>query len=285
MSPEPVLPEPVLQVSGLEVVLGRGARRRRVLDDVALHVSAGEIVGLVGETGSGKSTLARAVLGLVPVARGVVRVAGRETQALRGAARRAHRREGHVQYVFQDPLRSFDPDRTVGDSVGEPLAVRGGGLARREIADAVARRFADVQLDPALASRLPGELSGGQRQRAAVARALITDPRVVILDEPVSALDAANRVRVLELLTVLRGAGVALLYISHDLGSVAGITDRTAVLYDGRIVETAPSHRLIREPQHPYSRLLVGSAPTLTGAGLDRAERARLRAELADTAR
>lgn len=284
MSPEPVLPEPVLQVSGLEVVLGRGARRRRVLDDVALHVSAGEIVGLVGETGSGKSTLARAVLGLVPVARGVVRVAGRETQALRGAARRAHRREGHVQYVFQDPLRSFDPDRTVGDSVGEPLAVC-GGLARPELADAVARRLADVQLDPALASRLPGELSGGQRQRAAVARALITDPRVVILDEPVSALDAANRVRVLELLTVLRGAGVALLYISHDLGSVAGITDRTAVLYDGRIVETAPSHRLIREPQHPYSRLLVGSAPTLTGAGLARDERARLRAELADTAR
>ncbi|WP_431802713.1 ABC transporter ATP-binding protein [Microbacterium sp. bgisy203] len=247
---------------------------------MSLDVAAGEIVGLVGESGSGKTTLARTVLGLVPIRAGEIFVDGAAVHGLAGARRRAFRRSGAVQYVFQDPLRSFDPDRTIGDSIAEPLTVR-GGRERAGAADAVSARLVDVELDPALAGRLPGELSGGQRQRAAIARALITDPAVIVLDEPVSALDAANRVKILELLTRLRGQGVALLYISHDLGSVAGVTDRTAVLYDGTIVETATSESVVRRPEHAYTRLLVGSAPTLAGAGMPRAERERLRRELA----
>ena len=125
--------------------------------------------------------------------------------------------------------------------------------------------------------RLPGELSGGQRQRVAVARALVTEPELVILDEPVSALDSANRVQVLEILADLRASGVALVFISHDLGSVAGITDRVAVLYQGAVVEVDATDAIVNRPQHHYTRLLVGSAPTLTTGSLDRARRDELR--------
>jgi ABC-type glutathione transport system ATPase component len=125
--------------------------------------------------------------------------------------------------------------------------------------------------------RLPGELSGGQRQRVALARALVTEPRLVILDEPVSALDSANRVRALELFKELRDSGVALLFISHDLGSVAGVADRIAVLYDGEIVEVGAARSVVNRPQHTYTRLLVGSVPTLTSAAAGRAQRQALR--------
>lgn len=272
--------EPALSVQGIDVTVGHGSRRTRILRDVSLQIEAGEAWGLVGETGSGKSTLARAVLGLAPLAAGRIEVAGERVDDLRPAARRASRRRGDVQYVFQDPLRSLDQDLPVGTSVGEPLTVR-AGMSRAEIDAAVAEQFGRVQLDPELRHRLPAELSGGQRQRAAIARALITSPRLVILDEPVSALDAANRVRILELLAGLTSEGVALLYISHDLGSVVGITSRTAVLYEGRIVESGESTEIVRAPQHPYTRLLVGSAPTLTHRGLDRAARDELRRALA----
>jgi peptide/nickel transport system ATP-binding protein len=184
-----------------------------------------------------------------------------------------------VQYVFQDPLRSLDADMLIADSIAEPLRIR-GGLSRAGIADAVQRYAARVNLDEALLTRFPGEISGGQRQRAAIARALITQPRLLILDEPVSALDAVNRVQVLASLTSLRSEGVGLLYISHDLGSVAGITDRTVVLYQGAVVESGATRQLVTSPRHPYTRLLVGSAPTLSGLPLDRRQRDELRAEL-----
>ncbi|MFJ9142757.1 ABC transporter ATP-binding protein [Streptomyces griseus] len=264
---------PVLEVSGLGVHYGRGRKRRRALHDVTLSIAPGEAVGVIGETGSGKSTLARAVLGLVPASAGSVRIAGEEVSAYGSL-----RRRGVIQYVFQDPLRSLDPDLTIEDSLVEPLLIQ--GVPRKEAVPR-ARTFLDrVQLAPDLLERLPGELSGGQRQRIAVARALVTEPRLVILDEPVSALDSANRVQILEILKELRASGVALVLISHDLGSVAGTADRIAVLYRGELVEAGTAHDVVRRPRHPYTRLLLGSAPTLRGRPADRAEREALRALL-----
>ena len=269
----------LLDVEGVDVHYGRRRKRRHVVRSVSFTIGAGEIVGLIGESGSGKSTIARAVLGLTQVSTGRIRVAGQEVTKFSGAQWRSLRRRGAVQYVFQDSLRSLDPDLLLVDSIAEPLRVR-GGLSREEISTAVRSYAAKVRLDQDLLTRFPGEVSGGQRQRAAIARALITRPDLVILDEPVSALDAANRVQVLDGLTRLRDEGVGLLYISHDLGSVAGITDRTVVLYQGNVVESGSTRALVNDPQHPYTRLLVGSAPTLSGIPLNRRQRAELRAEL-----
>ncbi|MFD0056129.1 ABC transporter ATP-binding protein [Streptomyces sp. NPDC127168] len=269
---------PVLDVTGLKVHYGARLRRRRVLDDVSLSVAPGETLGLIGETGSGKSTLARAVLGLVRPSAGSVVVDGEDVTAHSPRQWRDLRRRGVVQYVFQDPLRSLDPDLTVAESLTEPLLVQ--GVARAEAGARVRSFLPRVRLSEDLLGRLPGELSGGQRQRITVARALVTEPRLLILDEPVSALDSANRVQVLEILKELRATEVALVFISHDLGSVAGIADRIAVLYRGELVETGTAHDVIGRPRHPYTRLLVGSAPTLRGAPADRAEREALRALL-----
>jgi ABC-type glutathione transport system ATPase component len=269
---------PVLEVSELEVHYGLRRKRRQALHGVSLTVAPGETVGLIGETGSGKSTLARAVLGLVPASGGRIVVDGEDVTAHRARQWRRLRRRGVLQYVFQDPLRSLDPDLTVEDSLVEPLLVQ--GRSRRE-ASAQARTYLErVQLSPDLLGRLPGEISGGQRQRVAVARALVTEPRLVILDEPVSALDSANRVQVLEILKGLRDSGVALVFISHDLGSVAGVADRIAVLYQGELVEVGVTDDVINRPQHAYTRLLVSSAPTLRTASAGRAEREALRALL-----
>ena len=268
----------VLEVEDLEVHYGLGRRRRRVLDGVSLSVANGEAVGLIGETGSGKTTLARAVLGLVPFSGGRVVIDGQDVSQAKARQWRALRRRGVVQYVFQDPLRSLDPDLTAGQSIVEPLLIQ--GISSGE-ADARARAFLDrVHLDAELLGRLPGELSGGQRQRVAVARALVTEPKLIMLDEPVSALDSANRVQVMEILKGLREAGVGLVFISHDLGSVAGLTDRIAVLYQGEVVEVGPTRKIINAPQHVYTRLLIDSAPTLRSAAAKRAERESLRALL-----
>ena len=268
----------VLEVEDLEVHYGLGRRRHRVLGGVSLSVSAGEAVGLIGETGSGKSTLARAVLGLTPFSRGRLVIDGEDVSKATPRQWRDLRRRGVVQYVFQDPLRSLDPDLTVAQSIVEPLLIKGISGAE---ANARARSFLDlVRLDAELLDRLPGELSGGQRQRVAVARALITEPKLIMLDEPVSALDSANRVQILEILKGLRQAGVALVFISHDLGSVAGLTDRIAVLYQGELVEVGPSRSVINAPQHAYTRLLLDSAPTLRSAAAKRSERESLRALL-----
>jgi peptide/nickel transport system ATP-binding protein len=268
-----------LEVRGVEVHYGRGRQRKQVLQGVDFEIRRGEAVGLIGETGSGKSTIARTVLGLTRATAGEIRVDGRDVAAASGRARRAFRRSGVVQYVFQDPQRSLDQDLTIAESIAEPLLIQ-GGRSRAAIAAAVQAQLEQVQLEPALAKRFPGEISGGQRQRAAIARALITKPSLLILDEPVSALDSANRVRILELLQRLRSSDVAMLFISHDLGSVAGVTERTLVLYRGELVESGPTSRLINEPQHAYTRLLIGSAPTLAGRDIDRDERDRLRGGL-----
>lgn len=269
---------PVLSVRDLEVHYGLRRRRRRALHGVTLDVTPGETVGIIGETGSGKSTLARTVLGLVRASGGTVSVDGEDVTSHSPRQWRALRRRGVVQYVFQDPLRSLDPDLTVETSLAEPLLVT--GVSRDEAARRVRAFLSRVRLSEDLLDRLPGELSGGQRQRVAVTRALVTEPRLVILDEPVSALDSANRVQILQILKELRDDGVALVFISHDLGSVAGVADRVAVLYQGELVEVGPVRDVITRPRHPYTRLLVRSAPTLHSAPADRAEREALRALL-----
>ncbi|MYQ39309.1 ABC-type dipeptide/oligopeptide/nickel transport system, ATPase component [Streptomyces sp. LamerLS-316] len=272
-------PAPVLTVEGLEVRYGRGRRGRSALRGVSLSVAPGETVGVIGETGSGKSTLARAVLGLVRASAGSIRVGGEDVTGYGNRRWRALRRRGIVQYVFQDPLRSLDPDLTIEDSLIEPLLIQ--GVERKEAVER-ARAFLDrVHLSAELLGRLPGELSGGQRQRVAVARALVTEPALVILDEPVSALDSANRVQVLEILKELRASGTSLVFISHDLGSIAGTADRIAVLYRGELVEVGAARDVINHPRHVYTRLLVGSAPTLHSRTADRSEREALRARLA----
>ncbi len=271
--------KPLLDIEDIDVHYGRRRSRKRVIQSARFQVGAGEIVGLIGESGSGKSTIARAVVGLASISRGRVRVGDEDVTRFNRSQWRSFRRRGVVQYLFQDPLRSLDADLLIGDSIAEPLRLR-GGLSRAEVAEAVQTYAARAELDQELLTRFPGEVSGGQRQRAAIARALITQPRLIILDEPVSALDAATRVQVLATLTALRGQGVGLLYISHDLGSVAGITDRTVVLYEGKVVEAGATRELVNNPQHAYTRLLIGSAPTLSGPPLSRLRRDELRAEL-----
>jgi ABC-type glutathione transport system ATPase component len=282
----------LLEVRGLTVRYGRrygkGRSQRTALAGATLAIARGEAVGVIGETGSGKTTLARAVLGLVKPSEGSVHVAGEEVTRFSGREWSDFRRRGVVQYVFQDPLRSLDPDVTVGESLAEPLLVRAaravwGRLARAETEARVRESLERMGLEARLGDRYPGELSGGQRQRVAVARALIADPQLLILDEPVSALDSANRVQVLELLSGLRTSGMSLLFISHDLGSVAGLTDRIVVLYRGSIVEMNATDAIVHRPRHPYTRLLVGSAPTLVNAGMSRERRNELRAELKAT--
>ncbi|HVW42466.1 MAG TPA: ABC transporter ATP-binding protein [Amycolatopsis sp.] len=268
----------ILEVSDLDVHYGQRRRKRRALAGASLSVAPGEIVGLIGETGSGKSTLARAVLGLVRPSAGRIVVDGEDVTGYRTGQWRSLRRRGVIQYVFQDPLRSLDPELSIEDSLSEPLVV--GGMSRAEAAKRVRTYLARVRLEEELLGRLPGELSGGQRQRVAVARALVTEPKLVILDEPVSALDSANRVQILEIVKELRATGVAFVFISHDLGSVAGIADRIAVLYQGELVETGPAREVVTEPSHAYTRLLVSSAPTLSTASAGRAEREALRALL-----
>jgi oligopeptide/dipeptide ABC transporter ATP-binding protein len=254
---------PLLEVESIDVVLGRGWRASTILSDVGLRIWPGEIVGLVGETGSGKTTLARTVVGLIAPRRGRIVFDSRAISELRGRARRAERRSGRVQFIFQDPLRSLDPDMTVAEIVAEGLEIR-RGLGRGEIRVRVVTALKQVGLDTRLLTRTPGQISGGQRQRVSIARALATDPRLLICDEPVSALDASNRNHVLRLLGQLRDTlGLSIVIIAHDLSSLAGIADRVAVLYRGRIMEDGPAGEVFADPRHPYTALLMASAPSV----------------------
>ena len=259
---------PLLEVTDVDVVLGHGWRASHVLNGVNLAVWPGEIVGLVGETGSGKTTLARTVVGLARPRGGRVLFDGTEISRLRGAARRRERRSGHIQLIFQDPLRSLDPDLTVGDIVGEGLKIR--GLPAAEVDARVVDALAAVGLVPALRHRQPGQISGGQRQRVSIARALAADPRLLLCDEPVSALDASNRNYILRLLAGLRDSlRLSIVIISHDLSSLAGVADRVVVLYRGRIVEDGPVEQVFTRPRHPYTALLMASAPRVEAHGGD----------------
>ncbi|RDG35973.1 ABC transporter ATP-binding protein [Streptomyces corynorhini] len=260
----------LLEISGLSVSYGRratalrGAGRTRVLSGIDLTVAPGEILGIIGETGSGKTTLARAAVGLVRPDEGGIGFEGRDLTGLRRRELREFRRSGRAQFMFQDPLRSQDPDMTVRQIVAEPLAAVGAST-RRERAARADEALALAGLDSgALGARTPGQLSGGQRQRVSLARAIVTRPRLLLSDEPVSALDASNRNLVLSLLDRLRRElGLAVVVISHDLSSLAGIADRVAVLYRGRLVEHGPIAEVLERPRHPYTALLTASAPSV----------------------
>jgi ABC-type glutathione transport system ATPase component len=252
----PAQTTPLLDISGLTVSYG-GRHGSRVLTEASLQAEPGELIGIIGETGSGKTTLARAIVGLVPAQAGRIVFDGVEV-----SAQRAFRRSGRLQFAFQDPLRALDPDLTVAAIVAEPLSVAGTGNPAGQ-AQSVVEALTAVGLDDSFADRLPGRLSGGQRQRVLLARSLVTKPSLLICDEPVSALDAANRDQVLRLLAGLRDGGTAVLVISHDLLSLAGIADRVAVLHEGRIVENGPVRQILEDPQHAYTARLLAAAPRL----------------------
>ncbi|MFK4834179.1 ATP-binding cassette domain-containing protein [Microbacterium sp. ZW T2_14] len=270
---------PLLEIRDLRVAYpGRGIRKRpvEILHGVSLDVRAGETVGLVGESGSGKSTLGRAALGLAPVTGGTITLDGEDI----AHATRARRRELAVdlQVIFQDPYSSLSPALTVGDTLAEPLRARGIG------AKDAARRVRDlldlVHLPADAAQRLPREFSGGQRQRVAIARAVALEPRLIVCDEPVSALDLTTQARILELLLEVQArTGVAYLFVSHDLNVVRVLCHRVAVMRAGEIVEWGDGDTVTSNPSHPYTRRLLLASPVA-----DPANQAERRALLRSTA-
>lgn len=249
---------PLLSVQDLVVDYGQRRGMFRALKEVSIDVSAGECVGLVGESGSGKSTLGKAILGLVPVASGRITFDGQDITRASGAARRAL--ASSIQVVFQDPYGSLNPAMTVGDILAEPLTASGTG--RRQARATVAEMLERVKLPATVVDRYPKEFSGGQRQRIAIARALVRKPRLIVCDEPVSALDLTTQATIIDLLLELqRDTGVSYLFVSHDLGVVRRICHRVAVMYRGEIVETGDGEQVTREPQHPYSQRLLMASP------------------------
>jgi oligopeptide/dipeptide ABC transporter ATP-binding protein len=257
----------------------RKPRMLRAVDGVDLFVRQGETLGVVGESGSGKSTLARAVLNLVPPTAGAVTLMGRDiTHADRAAMRKARK---DLQIVFQDPLASLDPRMTIGDSIAEPLRTFRPQLGRREAEEEVRAMMGRVGLSEPLINRYPHELSGGQNQRVGIARAMILQPKLVICDEAVSALDVSIRAQIIDLLIALqKDLGLAMIFISHDLAVVREISHRVMVLYMGRVMEAGTRERLYEHPQHPYTKALLSAAPIPDPAR----ERARQRVKLAGEA-
>ncbi|HEY4893041.1 MAG TPA: oligopeptide/dipeptide ABC transporter ATP-binding protein, partial [Reyranella sp.] len=223
---------------------------------VSLDVKPGECLGLVGESGCGKSTLALAIMGLIPPTHGGIALNG---QAISGRDRMATART--VQMVFQDPYASLNPRQTVRRTLADPLRLH-GVTNRSEVDQRVADMMAKVGLRPDHADRYPHEFSGGQRQRIGIARALILRPKLVICDEPVSALDVSIRAQIINLLLDLKEEmGLSYIMISHDLGVVEHVSDRVAVMYLGRIVEQGGWQEIFEDPRHPYTRALIAAIP------------------------
>jgi oligopeptide/dipeptide ABC transporter ATP-binding protein len=254
---------PVLDVRDVEVVyVRRDGLPVRAVAGASLSVDAGEIVGLVGETGCGKSSLARAAVGLVRPDAGQVLFEGQPLHALGRSSR--PRRETRLQLVFQNPYGSLNPRRKIGQQIADGLVASAHAGRGQRVAELLRR----VGLSAEMADRHPHQLSGGQRQRVAIARALAADPRIIVLDEPLSALDASVQAQVANLLVELaRDLGMGMLLISHDLAIVRHVAHRTAVMYLGQIVETAATHQLWREPRHPYTQALIEAIPHPDGAG------------------
>jgi oligopeptide transport system ATP-binding protein len=277
------LPENILELRDVKThfpihtgfLVKRHAGAVRAVDGVSLSIRQGEVLGLVGESGCGKSTLARTILQLVPTTGGAVVLNGRNLGEATRAQMLACRRD--LQMIFQDPYASLNPRMTVFATLAEPLLVHGICKAS-EVQGRVDELMRLVGLAPRFAQKYPHEFSGGQRQRIAIARALALKPKIIIADEPVSALDVSIQAQILNLLSELcRGMNLSMIFIAHDLSVVRHISDRIAVMYLGKIVELGPAADVIDRPRHPYTRALVSAIPVPNPV----VERARQRIVLA----
>lgn len=253
-------------------------RLLKAVENVSLQIGRGQTVGLVGESGSGKTTLGRCVARLHRADAGRITLDGKDLLSMSEAEFKGYRRL--VQMVFQDPSESLNPRLTIGQTLAEPLRNGLGLTATAELRSHMAELLHTVGLDETFASRYPHQLSGGQQQRIGIARALASKPQVVVLDEPTSALDVSVRGHILNLLVDLQAESeAAYLFISHDLATVRYVSQEVVVMYLGQVVERGPTAEVFQRPQHPYTRALFASAPTLTGMS-DREHAIRLSGEV-----
>lgn len=264
------MPEPIIQVTNLRklfpvpkrTLFEREERFVHAVDGVSFTVDKGEVLAVVGESGCGKSTLALLLMGLEKPTAGQIVIDGHDLTVLKPRELKRLRRD--IQMIFQDPYESLNPLMTIGEIVSEPLQVHGIGGSKTERLARAAQALEDAGLKPAdsFLHRLPHELSGGQRQRVVIAAALVLEPKVLLADEPVSMLDVSIRAEILNLLLELRQTrGISILFITHDLGTVAYLADRIAVMYLGRMVEIGRSTQLLAHPQHPYTKALLSVVP------------------------
>ncbi len=259
--------EPLLEVTNLVkhfpvkrgLLVDREVDRVRAVDDVSLAVGRGETLGLVGESGCGKSTLCRTVLRLLEPTSGSIRFDGREIAGLSQRRMRPLRRE--MQMIFQDPYASLNPRKRIGQIVGAPLKLQ-GVVRGTELRGRVQELLERVGLSPEHYGRYPHEFSGGQRQRIGIARALALEPRLIIADEPVSALDVSIRAQIVNLLDELQDElGLTYVFVAHDIGVVRHVSDRIAVMYEGKIVEEGSADQVCEHPSHPYTKKLLAAVP------------------------
>jgi ABC-type glutathione transport system ATPase component len=259
VTPPTTAPEPLLEITDLRITY-RGRRSRvDALKGVSLSIAPGTVLGLVGESGSGKSTIGNATLGLVPVTSGSIRFNGRDITHVHRRDRKTLARS--LQAVFQNPYGSLNPTKTIGATLAEPMQVQ-RELGRADIGNRVREVLRKVGMPDDAASRYPRAFSGGQRQRIAIARALVLSPKLIICDEPVSALDLSIQAQILNLLCGLKAElGLSMLFISHDLAVVRYVSDSIVVLRNGEVVEQGPAARVYEAPQAEYTRTLLAAAP------------------------